>query len=256
MSPRSLTRRVLAGTAGAGAALVLAAAPAGAHVSIAEHDAPAGGRTTLTFGFGHGCEDAPTTRLRIQIPESVPTPQPVVQAGWSIEVTREPLAEPVEVGHGETVSERVSEVVFTADEPISGDYRASVQVSMTAPDEPGTTLYFPVVQECTEGATNWTQIPAEGQDPEELDSPAPGVTIGEAEGDEHGHGRGTETTVAEEDTADATMTATDGTADERDDSDGGSGNGLAIAGLAVGVVGLGVAGWSLAAVSELKKRQP
>lgn len=255
MSRSTIARRVLAGAAVAGVALVAVAAPAGAHVSIAESEVAAGARATLTFGFGHGCDDSPTTKLRIQIPEAVPAPQPVLQAGWGIEVVREPLAEPVEVGHGETVSERVSEIVFTADEPVPGDFRASVQVSFTAPEEVGETLYFPVVQECSEGATNWTQIPAEGQDPEELESPAPGVTITEAEGDDHGHGGTAETTetTAAEDAGGGTTTAGD---DESDDDDGGSGNGLAIAGIAVGVVGLGVGGRALAAVSELKKREP
>lgn len=255
-------RRVLAGAVGAGAAVVLFAAPASAHVSVAESEVAAGGRATLTFGFGHGCDGSPTTRLRIAIPESVPTPQPVVQAGWSIEVQREALDEPVEVGHGETVTERISEIAFTADEPIDDGFRASVQVSLTAPDAAGTTLHFPVVQECSEGAANWTQIPAEGQDPDELDSPAPAVAVVAGEGD-HGHAAETTAPAADESTTlPGSAEAADEPADEAaaaDDSDedtsDGASRGLAIAGLAIGVVGLVVAGRAMAAVSEMKKQQ-
>ncbi|PVH27711.1 DUF1775 domain-containing protein [Pararhodobacter oceanensis] len=43
----------------------------------------------------------------------------------------------------------------------------------------GSTVYFPVVQECANGAERWIEIPAEGQDPHELEGPAPGVEITE-----------------------------------------------------------------------------
>lgn len=262
--PIRRTRRALAVATGATAAVVLLAVPASAHVSIAETEVSAGAPATLTFGFGHGCDDSPTTRLRISIPESVPTPQPVVQAGWTIEVEREPLDEPVEVGHGQTVTERVSEVAFTAAEPVPGDFRASVQLSFTAPDEPGATLYFPVVQECSDGVANWTQIPADGQDPEELDSPAPSVAVVAGAGTGGHHDAATtavpevSTTIAGTDTVPADDAADEaanaGDAADSDSSDG-TGRGLAIAGIVVGVVGLVAAGRALVSVSELKKQQ-
>ena len=42
---------------------------------------------------------------------------------------------------------------------------------------PAQTLYFPTIQTCESGETAWIEIPAEGQDPEELESPAPGVEV-------------------------------------------------------------------------------
>ena len=49
----------------------------------------------------------------------------------------------------------------------------------------GETLYFPVIQTCEEGEAAWIEIPAEGEDGEELESPAPSITLTEAE--EGGH---------------------------------------------------------------------
>ena len=42
---------------------------------------------------------------------------------------------------------------------------------------PGTTVYFPVVQECSEGVHRWIEIPAVGKTAEDYEEPAPGVTI-------------------------------------------------------------------------------
>jgi copper(I)-binding protein len=42
---------------------------------------------------------------------------------------------------------------------------------------PGTTVYFPVTQECEKGAHRWVEIPAAGQDTHTLKSPAPGVRL-------------------------------------------------------------------------------
>ena len=42
---------------------------------------------------------------------------------------------------------------------------------------PGTVLTFPAVQECAGGVHRWIEIPAPGQDPDELDEPAPQLEI-------------------------------------------------------------------------------
>lgn len=47
---------------------------------------------------------------------------------------------------------------------------------------PGTVLYFATVQEYAAGVHRWIEIPAAGQDPHELDEPAPEVRIIEGAG--------------------------------------------------------------------------
>jgi uncharacterized protein YcnI len=41
----------------------------------------------------------------------------------------------------------------------------------------GTTLYFPVVQECEQGVSRWIEIPAEGKTADDYEKPAPGVML-------------------------------------------------------------------------------
>lgn len=173
-----------------GAALTMLLAgfmPAAAHVGIDTDTSAAGSTAIVTFAFGHGCGDSPTTALVIQIPEQFSSVTPVFAAGWSIEVEKEDLDEPIEGGHGTTITERTSTVTFTADEPIENNIYAMVSIRLSLPeDAAGETIYFPVIQECGEGEHAWIEIPQEGEDPHSLESPAPGVEITEPEGD-HAH---------------------------------------------------------------------
>jgi uncharacterized protein YcnI len=43
--------------------------------------------------------------------------------------------------------------------------------------EPGTTIWFPIVQECEQGVNRWIEIPAEGKSADDYEEPAPGVTL-------------------------------------------------------------------------------
>jgi uncharacterized protein YcnI len=161
----------LAGVAGV-------AGTASAHVGIAEGEVTAGAYEILTFGVPHGCGDSPTTEVRIQIPESMPTPTPTVNANWDVEKVMETLDAPVDAGHGATIDERVAEVVYTARTPLPNGYRDAFQLSVRIPDDAaGQTLYFPTVQTCEEGETRWIEIPGEGQRADDLESPAPAVAV-------------------------------------------------------------------------------
>ncbi|WP_029145666.1 DUF1775 domain-containing protein [Microbacterium luticocti] len=164
--PRSarLATGVLAGTALA-IALPLAAS---AHVEVDPASAPAGATTPLSFGFHHGCDDSPTTSLTITIPEGVGNATPVYEGGWTIDRT---------LGENKVPTS----ITFTADTPIQTGVAASVSVDVlfdTAAS--GKTLVFPVVQKCVTGSTSWSQVAEDGQSAEDLDHPAPVVTVGPA----------------------------------------------------------------------------
>jgi uncharacterized protein YcnI len=239
-----MNRRQLTLGLAAGATLSLAvAAPAWAHVSIAEQEAEAGAFTLLTFGVPHGCEGSPTTRVRIQMPESIPQVTPTVNPGWDVEKMMAALDEPIEAGHGEQITERVSEVVYTAKTPLPDGFRDALVLSLQVPeDAAGTTLYFPTVQECEQGETAWIELPADGQDGEELEAPAPSIAVvaaAPADGDEAANG--TEAAADAQEAAVETATSDDG-----DDDGDGAATGLAIAALVAGVAGLAVGGVALA----------
>src|SRR5690349_3664379 len=106
MSIRPTARIAAIGAATVAATVALTAGVAGAHVTIGDEDQVAGAYTVLTVSVPHGCEESPTTRIRIQMPEVIPTVTPTVNPNWDVEVVTESLAEPVDIGHGQTVSER------------------------------------------------------------------------------------------------------------------------------------------------------
>jgi uncharacterized protein YcnI len=170
-------RLVAAGGAGLGLAVALSASAA-AHVSIEEDEVVAGSSAIVTLAFSHGCEESPTTQVRIQMPESIPTVAPTINANWDVEKVTETLDSPIQGAHGEQITERVSEVVYTARTPVQDGFRDTFELSITVPeDAAGQTIYFPTIQTCETGESAWIEIPAEGQDHDELESPAPGVTV-------------------------------------------------------------------------------
>lgn len=171
----------------AGIAAVAALGTAGtaaAHVA-ASGDVHAGQSSLVTLAFSHGCDGSATSEVRIRMPETVPAVAPTINPGWDVTKVMEDLDAPVEGPHGEQITERVAEVVYTAKVPVADGYRDTFVLSFTAPDTPGETLYFPTIQTCEEGETAWIEIPAEGQDHDDLESPAPSVEIVAAEQDSH-----------------------------------------------------------------------
>lgn len=149
------------------AGLVLAAPlAASAHVTVSPDAATAGDYSVLTFAFSHGCEQSPTTSLTIDVPEGVASIAPQIEPGWTID----------RVGGNEGIP---AQIVYTADTPIESGLRATVTLQVNFADEvAGTTVAFPVLQSCADGATDWSEIADAGQDPHDLDAPAPTVVVG------------------------------------------------------------------------------
>jgi len=193
---RSPRRALALGAVALGAGLTLAlGAPlaASGHVQVDPETAAAGATETVTFSFSHGCDDSPTTALAIDIPEGIGNATPVVQGGWTI--TRELGSNGVP-----------TRVVYTADSPVESGLKASVAMDVLFDESAsGTTVAFPVTQTCVTGETAWTQLADEGQDPEELESPAPLVTVGAVDADagEDHHGGATDAAADADADADA-----------------------------------------------------
>lgn len=235
---------VVAGAAAAVAAgLVLGGAGAAdAHVTIAEGSVVAGTYEILTVSVPHGCEGSATTEIAIQIPEGINAITPTRNALYSVEKVMEDLETPITDSHGNEVTERVAQVVYTADSPLPDGLRDDFELSLRIPDDAaGSTLYFPIVQTCEQGEAAWVQIPEEGQAADELDAPAPSVEVVAAAPDS-----------SPAQAADTAMTAETGTTDAGGGDDRSAGNDqtpLVIASLAIGAGGL-----VLAAVALLRGR--
>ncbi len=198
-APSRRRARLTAGGIALGAALVVAAPlAASAHIHVSPEDAPAGASTRLEFSTSHGCDDSPTTALVFDIPEGVDGVTPVLDGAWTI--SRELADDGV-----------ATQVTFTAVTPVESGVSATVAMDIIfASSVADTSVSFPVLQQCEEGENSWSQIAEDGQDPEELESPAPVVTVGAVDEttDEHGDHEATESaTDANADAAGDTVEA-------------------------------------------------
>jgi periplasmic copper chaperone A len=227
---KSITTRVAAAT---GVLTLALAGTAGAHITANPGEAPSDSYATLDFSVGHGCEESPTTQVRIKVPPSVPSVTPGVHPLWDV-ATKEGKKDKVEL-HGETITRGVSEVTFTAKQPLPPDRLDLLTMSVKLPaGEEGETVYFPTVQSCEKGQNRWIQIPAEGESAEELEEPAPAVVLTAAEGG-HGAAASSEDEAAAQSSA---QPAANVQAASVSIDDEGAPMWLAITALAVGALGL------------------
>jgi uncharacterized protein YcnI len=183
-SRRRARRAAIASVAVLGGAVLALAVPgmASAHVGVSPDELVAGDHGVLTFSFSHGCENSPTTALRITMPEGLASVAPTMDGDWTIDVER-----------GD--DGLVSAVTYTALAPVPTDLRGAVSMSVGLDENTPDSLAFPVVQQCVEGATEWTQLAENGEDPHSLDSPAPVVTVTAAAAGGHGEHEAAETTT-------------------------------------------------------------
>jgi uncharacterized protein YcnI len=229
--PRSL--RVVGGAGTLGLALLFATSSvAAAHVGLSGTSTAAGSSSVLTFSSGHGCDGSPTTEFAVQIPKELNSATPTQLAGWDARKVMQPLDTPITDGHGNQVTERVDQVVYTAHSPLPDGLRVALEVSVRLPENAaGTTLYFPTIQRCVQGQSDWIEIPATGQDADTLESPAPALAVTAATG-AGGHGSAVGESAAPEPAANPSEVGT-------------SRNALSIVALVVGIAGVILGGAAL-----------
>jgi uncharacterized protein YcnI len=147
-----------------------------AHITLETATAPAGGTYKAILRLPHGCAGAATTGLRVRIPEGVTEVKPMPKPGWTIAIQQAKLAQPY-TSEGTTVTEGVVEIDWTGG-TLPDAYYDEFVFRAKLPDSAGKTVYFPVIQVCGGKETKWIEIPTEGQDPDSLENPAPGVKLG------------------------------------------------------------------------------
>lgn len=170
-------------------AACLAFAPAvHAHVTLEYQVAPAASSYKATFKVGHGCGPSPTRQVSVAIPAGVSSARPMPKPGWTLEIQRDKLPQPV-TDHGRTITEDVVRVTWTARTPAdmlpSGQYDEFVLVART-PAQSGP-LYWPVTQVCESGRNDWVEIPKPGQKLPDLKQPAAVLEVLPAAGGGHRH---------------------------------------------------------------------
>lgn len=227
---RSLTRLGLVALASL-TLVVVAAAPAFAHVTVQADTATEGGSAKITFRVPTEVDNASTTALRVSLPRATPIASVAVQPqpGWSFRVTTAKLAKPIQTDDG-PVTTAVTEIAWKADSAASaikpGEFG---EFSIAAEPLPKTTsLRFPALQTYSNGSVvRWIQVAAPGAP--EPEHPAPTLALSAA-----GAASGSATTGSESHAASSTPAAS------------GSGTALALSIVALVIAVLGVAAGVLA----------
>ena len=205
------------------AAAVVLPTAAVAHVTLQPGEWEPGAFAAMAVRVPNERDDAETTEVSVQFPENVPSARFQEHPFCEREVQREELAEPIE-----DLTERIVSVTWTCDPPIASDGFDEFGLSFQVPEDAavGDEILFPAVQTYSGGeVVEWVDPDPEGE------SPAPRVTV-----------------IAPEEEAEAAPTTTEEAApasaassDDDDDSMSGLAIGLGIAGLAAGLIALGVA---------------
>ncbi|WP_019135513.1 YcnI family protein [Cellulomonas massiliensis] len=218
--------RAAAVAALAAALVLLPATLASAHVTVDPSSTDAGGWSVLTFRVPNEKPTASTTRVVVDLPTDHPLLSVSVRPvpGWTAEVTRGPLPEPVDL-HGTEVTQAATRVTWTADDAQAaiapGEFQAFDVSAGPLPDEAGTTLALPAHQTYDDGSVvDWADVAVAGED--EPEHPAPTLVTTPADG--------TTTATGAPQDAPAAADATDPVA-----------RGLAVGGLVVGLAGLATA---------------
>lgn len=160
------------------AAAMLGATSASAHVTLEHQQATVGSSYKAVLRVPHGCEGKPTTKIRVQIPDGVIAVKPQPKAGWTLEKVRGKYAKSYDY-YGTPTSEGVTEIAWSGGNLPDDEYdEFALRAYLTGDLKPDTTLYFPVVQECSGGAVErWIEIPEAGKDADDYEKPAPGVKL-------------------------------------------------------------------------------
>lgn len=159
------------------AALLSLAVSAQAHTTLEAQQAPVASTYKAVLRVGHGCEGAPTLKLRVRIPEGVINVKPMPKAGWELETVTATYNNSYDY-HGTPTTEGVREIVWTGKLPDEHYDEFVFRAFLTESLKPDSMLYIPVVQECAGGkADRWIEIPAEGKSADDYRYPAPGLKL-------------------------------------------------------------------------------
>jgi uncharacterized protein YcnI len=211
-----MKRRTITIVAALAGALALPAAAA-AHVTLQPAEAPSGGFARLDVRVPNEDPSKATTKVEVQMPpgfaEAAYEPVP----GWRVAVAKRKLATPVKTDEGDTLTEEVARITFTAaGNGIAPGQFQDFGLSVGLPKRPaGTKLTFKALQTYRGGkVVRWIGAPGS-------DQPAPQVTLVPA-------------------AATRAPAAT-----SSDDGEDGSDNTLAIIGIIAGALGLLAGGAAL-----------
>ena len=171
-------KRTLLVALAAGAALVLPATSAFAHVTVNPREATQGGYAKLAFRVPNERDSASTTKLEINLPADHPFASVSVrpQAGWTYTVERTKLATPIK-SHDTEISEATSKITWTGGEIKPNEFN-EFEVSVGPLPSDVDSLTFKALQTYSNGeVVRWIEEAAPGA---EVERPAPVLKLTKA----------------------------------------------------------------------------
>lgn len=162
------------------ALLGLGTGTAAAHVTVNPSETTSGSWAKLTFRVPNESATASTVSLSIALPTDHPFPNVSLMPvpGWTASTTTATLDPPVTEGNF-TLDEATDSVSWTADDGVGVSPGEFMEFSISVGPVPSTSsLALPATQTYSDGTVvEWADIAAAGEDPHDLDHPAPVLTI-------------------------------------------------------------------------------
>jgi periplasmic copper chaperone A len=155
--PTAPPARLIVPLLAVGVVVLATAVPAAAHVLVNPREAERGASAELALHLEHGCAGSPTVALRMLVPAVLEYAEPLPVEGWDAEVVEE--------------ADR-TEIIWRGG-PLPSGQAADFPFRIEAPSVTDEAVYFPVIQECTEGEIAWIEIPDDLAGWRDLDTPAP-----------------------------------------------------------------------------------
>ena len=174
-----MMNRTLIVALAAGAALVLPAASAFAHVTVNPRSATQGSYTKLAFRVPNEREGVNTTKLEVNFPTDHPIASVSVKPhpGWTYTVEQTKLATPIKSDDGD-ISEAVSKITWTGGAIKPGEFD-EFEVSVGPLPDDVDSLTFKALQTYSDGQiVRWIEEAAPGA--AAPDHPAPVLTLTKA----------------------------------------------------------------------------
>lgn len=216
----------------AGATVLLAAVPAFAHVTVQPNTAAKGAYTTVNFKVPNERDNASTVRIEVNLPTDHPIASVSVQPvpGWTAKVTTSKLATPIKSDDG-TIDQAVTKITWSGGKIEPGQFQ-QFPVSFGPLPSDTDSLAFKALQTYSNGEiVRWIETPQAGQ--AEPQNPAPTLKLTAPAGEGAATATGTPAPAPASDSKGTAQAASGGS-----DSDG-TARALGVAGIVVGVAGVG-----------------
>lgn len=138
--------------------------PAAAHVTLESAEVQAGSRAQFVLLVPHGCAGAPTTALRVAVPEGLSDVEPQTKPDWTLSVVAD--------GQERTVTE-----IAWQDGNLADSERGRFIFDASVDDDVPSVIHIPVIQECGTGVERWIEVPGTHGTSGNFSHPAPSVRV-------------------------------------------------------------------------------